>query len=137
MKEHQLFSRAEPCLDGSRSTFSHSLHLIEVKKGGGGCCIANSRTRKHIQGMWDKAIWDSVSVFLLFNHLEYGGKWKLLHYFAQNFFAPLLPVAYEDKGMLHIYGVSDLHEDHNLTLRVSDTYLTILACLLQKCENLK
>ncbi|KAJ7414411.1 beta-mannosidase-like [Pitangus sulphuratus] len=49
---------------------------------------------------------------------EYGGKWKLLHYFAQNFFAPLLPVAYEDQGVLYIYGVSDLHVDQKLTLRV-------------------
>ncbi|KAJ7408915.1 Beta-mannosidase [Willisornis vidua] len=50
---------------------------------------------------------------------EYGGKWKLLHYFAQNFFAPLLPVAYEDQGVLYIYGVSDLHVDQKLTLRAS------------------
>lgn len=27
-------------------------------------------------------------------------------------------MAYEDKGVLHIYGVSDLHVDHKLTLRV-------------------
>ncbi|XP_062348968.1 beta-mannosidase isoform X1 [Cinclus cinclus] len=62
-----------------------------------------------LNDIWQAPSWAS---------LEYGGKWKLLHYFAQNFFAPLLPVAYEDKGMLHIYGVSDLHEDHKLTLRV-------------------
>ncbi|XP_033369779.1 beta-mannosidase isoform X2 [Parus major] len=62
-----------------------------------------------LNDIWQAPSWAS---------LEYGGKWKLLHYFAQNFFAPLLPVAYEDKGMLHIHGVSDLHEDHKLTLRV-------------------
>ncbi|NXY35927.1 MANBA mannosidase, partial [Pomatorhinus ruficollis] len=62
-----------------------------------------------LNDIWQAPSWAS---------LEYGGKWKLLHYFAQNFFAPLLPVAYEDKGMLHISGVSDLHEDHKLTLRV-------------------
>ncbi|NXH28316.1 MANBA mannosidase, partial [Myiagra hebetior] len=62
-----------------------------------------------LNDIWQAPSWAS---------LEYGGKWKLLHYFAQNFFAPLLPVAYEDKGMLHIYGVSDLHVDHKLTLRV-------------------
>ncbi|NXU08143.1 MANBA mannosidase, partial [Pardalotus punctatus] len=62
-----------------------------------------------LNDIWQAPSWAS---------LEYGGKWKLLHYFAQNFFAPLLPVAYEDKGMLHIYGVSDLHVDHKVTLRV-------------------
>ncbi|NXY81873.1 MANBA mannosidase, partial [Alcedo cyanopectus] len=62
-----------------------------------------------LNDIWQAPSWAS---------LEYGGKWKLLHYFAQNFFAPVLPVAYEDKGLLHIYGVSDLHRDHQLTLRV-------------------
>ncbi|XP_077156877.1 beta-mannosidase [Paroedura picta] len=51
--------------------------------------------------------------------LEYGGKWKMLHYFAQRFFAPLLPVAHEDDGVFYIYGVSDLHLDVELTLKVS------------------
>ncbi|NXF96810.1 MANBA mannosidase, partial [Eubucco bourcierii] len=63
-----------------------------------------------LNDIWQAPSWAS---------LEYGGKWKLLHYFAQNFFAPLLPVAYEDNGVLYIYGVSDLHEDHKLTLRVT------------------
>ncbi|XP_065692153.2 beta-mannosidase isoform X1 [Patagioenas fasciata] len=62
-----------------------------------------------LNDIWQAPSWAS---------LEYGGKWKLLHYFAQNFFAPLLPVAYEDKGVLYMYGVSDLHVDHKLTLRV-------------------
>ncbi|NWI56541.1 MANBA mannosidase, partial [Calyptomena viridis] len=62
-----------------------------------------------LNDIWQAPSWAS---------LEYGGKWKLLHYFAQNFFAPLLPVAYEDKGVLYIYGVSDLHVDQKLTLRV-------------------
>ncbi|NXS74680.1 MANBA mannosidase, partial [Pandion haliaetus] len=80
-----------------------------------------------LNDIWQAPSWAS---------LEYGGKWKLLHYFAQNFFAPLLPVAYEDKGVLYIYGVSDLHVDHQLTLRVSDTSITTLVSLLQKCEKL-
>ncbi|KAJ6668857.1 hypothetical protein lerEdw1_012343 [Lerista edwardsae] len=50
--------------------------------------------------------------------LEYGGKWKMLHYFAQDFFVPLLPVAFETKDMLHIYSVSDLHSDYKVTLTV-------------------
>lgn len=42
---------------------------------------------------------------------EFGGKWKMLHYFAHDFFAAVLPVAFEDKGALHIYAVSDLSRD--------------------------
>ncbi|NXN94233.1 MANBA mannosidase, partial [Rhinopomastus cyanomelas] len=62
-----------------------------------------------LNDIWQAPSWSS---------LEYGGKWKLLHYFAQKFFAALLPVAYEDKGIFYIYSVSDLHEDHKLTLQV-------------------
>ena len=46
---------------------------------------------------------------------EFGGKWKMLHYFAQNFFAAVLPVGFEDDDTLVIYAVSDL--SHQLTLR--------------------
>ncbi|KAB0368277.1 hypothetical protein FD755_020043 [Muntiacus reevesi] len=49
---------------------------------------------------------------------QYGGKWKMLHYFARHFFAPLLAVGFEDKDVLFIYGVSDLHSDHQTTLTV-------------------
>ena len=38
--------------------------------------------------------------------LEYGGKWKMLHYFGQYIFLPLLPVGFEDEDMFFIYGVS-------------------------------
>ena len=40
LKEHQIPSRAEPWLEENESDFSHSLHLIEMKKGGGGYYIA-------------------------------------------------------------------------------------------------
>ncbi|XP_062838485.1 beta-mannosidase isoform X1 [Anolis carolinensis] len=62
-----------------------------------------------LNDIWQGPSWSS---------LEYGGKWKMLHYFAQHFFAPLLPVAQEDEDVLYIYGVSDLHSDHKVTLRV-------------------
>lgn len=42
---------------------------------------------------------------------EFGGKWKMLHYFARDFFAAVLPVGFEDAGALHIYAVSDLGHD--------------------------
>uniref|UniRef100_A0A3B4XJL7 Beta-mannosidase n=1 Tax=Seriola lalandi dorsalis TaxID=1841481 RepID=A0A3B4XJL7_SERLL len=54
---------------------------------------------------------------LLPDFVGFGGKWKMLHYFAQNFFAPVLPVGFEDEDTLFIYAVSDL--SHDLKLRVS------------------
>ncbi|XP_077484791.1 beta-mannosidase-like [Amblyomma americanum] len=35
----------------------------------------------HMNDMWPGATWSSI---------EYGGKWKMLHYFARQFFSPLL-----------------------------------------------
>ncbi|XP_029416092.1 beta-mannosidase isoform X2 [Nannospalax galili] len=62
-----------------------------------------------LNDIWQAPSWAS---------LEYGGKWKMLHYFARHFFAPLLPVGFEDKNVFYIYGVSDLHTDYNTTLTV-------------------
>uniref|UniRef100_A0A3Q3XH45 Beta-mannosidase n=1 Tax=Mola mola TaxID=94237 RepID=A0A3Q3XH45_MOLML len=59
-----------------------------------------------LNDIWQAPSWSSI---------EFGGKWKMLHYFAQNFFAAVLPVAFEDDNTLFIYAVSDLN--HNLTLR--------------------
>ncbi|KAJ8281103.1 hypothetical protein GJAV_G00063550 [Gymnothorax javanicus] len=60
-----------------------------------------------LNDIWQGPSWSSI---------EFGGKWKMLHYFAQNFFAPVLPVAFQDQGFLFIYAVSDLTSD--LTLKV-------------------
>lgn len=38
----------------------------------------------------------------------------MLHYFARNFFAAVLPVGFEDDGVMHIYAVSDLSGDATL-----------------------
>lgn len=45
---------------------------------------------------------------------EFGGKWKMLHYFAQKFFAAVLPVGFEDDDVLHVYAISDLSGDTTL-----------------------
>lgn len=42
----------------------------------------------------------------------------MLHYFARHFFAPLLPVGFENQSVFFIYGVSDLRSDCNVTLTV-------------------
>ncbi|XP_064440947.1 beta-mannosidase isoform X2 [Mirounga angustirostris] len=64
-----------------------------------------------LNDIWQAPSWAS---------LEYGGKWKMLHYFARRFFAPLLPVGFEDQDVFFIYGVSDLRSDckAKLTVRV-------------------
>ncbi|XP_047201012.1 beta-mannosidase [Girardinichthys multiradiatus] len=53
-----------------------------------------------LNDIWQAPSWSSI---------EFGGKWKMLHYFAQNFFAPVLPVAFEDDDTLFVYAVSDLN----------------------------
>ncbi|XP_032876273.1 beta-mannosidase [Amblyraja radiata] len=62
-----------------------------------------------LNDIWQAPSWASI---------EYGGKWKMLHYFARNFFAPVLPVAFEDDGSLIIYGISDQSMDLQLVLQV-------------------
>lgn len=51
----------------------------------------------------------------------------MLHHFARRFFAPLLPVGFEDKGVFYVYGVSDLHRDYKTRLTVS--YLDCVLCV--------
>ncbi|XP_070698730.1 beta-mannosidase [Pempheris klunzingeri] len=63
-----------------------------------------------LNDIWQAPSWSSV---------EFGGKWKMLHYFAQNFFAAVLPVGFEDDGTLLIYAVSDLNHDLKLRAVVS------------------
>uniref|UniRef100_A0A8C4NSL6 Beta-mannosidase n=1 Tax=Dicentrarchus labrax TaxID=13489 RepID=A0A8C4NSL6_DICLA len=52
-----------------------------------------------LNDIWQAPSWSSI---------EFGGKWKMLHYFAQSFFAAVLPVGFEDDDTLFIYAVSDL-----------------------------
>lgn len=73
-----------------------------------------------IAGPWGRWPWLLDPAHLLTClFLEYGGKWKMLHYFARHFFAPLLPVGFEDQDVFFIYGVSDLRSDCKAKLTVS------------------
>ncbi|KAM6912817.1 beta-mannosidase [Xenentodon cancila] len=58
-----------------------------------------------LNDIWQAPSWSSI---------EFGGKWKMLHYFAQSFFAAVLPVGFEDDGTFFIYAVSDLTRDLKL-----------------------
>ncbi|CAN2388937.1 Mannosidase, partial [Pristimantis euphronides] len=51
-----------------------------------------------LNDIWQAPSWSSI---------EYGGKWKMLHYYAKDFFAPVATSAFEDQETLNIYGVSD------------------------------
>jgi beta-mannosidase len=53
-----------------------------------------------LNDIWQAPTWSS---------LEYGGRWKILHYFVRNFFAPVLVSAYEQpKDALHVHVTSDM-----------------------------
>ena len=63
---------------------------------------------------------------------EFGGKWKMLHYFAQNFFSAVLPVGFEDDDALLIYAVSDLSDDLQLRAVVCSQWLTVSTHYIQR-----
>ncbi|XP_029586871.1 beta-mannosidase [Salmo trutta] len=63
-----------------------------------------------LNDIWQGPSWSSI---------EFGGKWKMLHYFAKDFFSPVLPVGFEDQGSLVVYAVSDLSHDLHLRTVVS------------------
>jgi beta-mannosidase len=51
---------------------------------------------------WPVCSWSSI---------EYGGKWKLLHYAAARFFAPVLLAAYRSGPDVEVWAVNDLPEE--------------------------
>ncbi|XP_030626343.1 beta-mannosidase [Chanos chanos] len=63
-----------------------------------------------LNDIWQGPSWSSI---------EFGGKWKMLQYWAVDFFAPVSPVGFEDNGDLLIYAVSDLNTDLTLTVTVT------------------
>ncbi|MFA6960797.1 MAG: glycoside hydrolase family 2 protein [Opitutaceae bacterium] len=67
-----------------------------------------------LNDVWPGSSWSS---------LEYGGKWKLLHYAAKRFFAPvLLSFTPLSNGVAEIWGTSDLADsaEGELTVRIFD-----------------
>lgn len=48
--------------------------------------------------------------------IEYGGRWKMLHYYASRFFAPVLVSAYNISDDLYVYATSDLTTAFNGTV---------------------
>ena len=60
-------------------------------------------------------VWPAVS----WSSIEYSGKWKLLHYAARKFYAPVHAAAFCADGQeLHVVGLNDTAEPWKGTLRV-------------------
>ncbi len=59
---------------------------------------------------WPVSSWSSI---------EYSGKWKLLHYAARDFFAPVHLAGYiKDRGRAEIHGINDTFENLSGELRI-------------------
>uniref|UniRef100_H2YWC5 Beta-mannosidase n=1 Tax=Ciona savignyi TaxID=51511 RepID=H2YWC5_CIOSA len=52
-----------------------------------------------LNDIWEAPTWSST---------EYGGKWKAVHYFASEFFAPVALSAFDNDTVLEVYSVSDM-----------------------------
>ncbi|XP_070577836.1 beta-mannosidase-like [Ptychodera flava] len=64
-----------------------------------------------LNSIWQAPSWSSI---------EFGERYKMLHYFARRFFAPLIISPYEEGGFLHVDCVSDHTEAfHSLELDIS------------------
>jgi len=62
-----------------------------------------------LNDIWEGASWAS---------LEYGGRWKVLQYYAKQFFEPVLVSPYIDSGVLYVYSVSDSQKVQTGTLTI-------------------
>ncbi|XP_071805929.1 beta-mannosidase-like isoform X2 [Asterias amurensis] len=63
-----------------------------------------------LNDIWQAPSWASI---------EYQGKWKMLHYYAKDFFAPLLASGVENNDVLSVYVITDVHPILNGTLNIS------------------
>ncbi|XP_071945951.1 beta-mannosidase-like [Antedon mediterranea] len=72
-------------------------HQSDVDKNNNG--MTRGALYWQLNDIWQAPTWAST---------EYEGKWKMLHYFAKDFFAPLLASGYIVDGHLYVYAISDL-----------------------------
>jgi len=61
-----------------------------------------------LNDIWQGASWASM---------EFGGKWKMSHYYAEKFFKPVLISPIIEGDDVNVYGVCD-HKEHNLKLKI-------------------
>ncbi|KAM4052385.1 beta-mannosidase isoform 2-T2 [Anomaloglossus baeobatrachus] len=79
-----------------------------------------------LNDIWQAPSWSSI---------EYEGKWKMLHYYAKGFFAPITTSAFEDQNTLIIYGVSDMMKDSLFKLAIKVYKWDSLAPVCEKVTN--
>ncbi|HOJ99829.1 MAG TPA: glycoside hydrolase family 2 protein [Termitinemataceae bacterium] len=79
---------------------------------------------------WPVASWSSI---------EYSGKWKLLHYRARRFFAPVALVSYIKEGRLSVILLNDTDQDilGDVTVRVFDFSGKLILERVYPCEGKK
>ncbi|MGI6565992.1 MAG: glycoside hydrolase family 2 protein [Firmicutes bacterium] len=59
-----------------------------------------------LNDVWPVCSWSS---------LEYSGKWKLLHYMAKRFYAPVIVTTFQNKdGALEVWAVNDTHQPQSV-----------------------
>lgn len=63
-----------------------------------------------INDNWPLASWASI---------EYGGKWKQLHYFAKNFNAPVITLPLQKDGKFQLLSVNDRRNDLNFKVQAT------------------
>ncbi|KAF0982426.1 hypothetical protein FDP41_011356 [Naegleria fowleri] len=61
------------------------------------------------------SIWQTVD----WASLEYGGKWKLMHYFVKEFFAETIILSYEQGGWFKVVVTSDSLKQQSLTATIN------------------
>ncbi|EDV27731.1 uncharacterized protein TRIADDRAFT_21862 [Trichoplax adhaerens] len=67
-----------------------------------------------LNSIWPAPSWSS---------LEYGGRWKMLQYYAAKFFAPVTLSIYEDQDIIHVFGMNDYQSSfHGLGLMTLRTW---------------
>lgn len=79
---------------------------------------------------WPVASWSSI---------EYSGKWKLLHYRARRFFAPIALVSYIKEGQLFVAFLNDTQQDilGDVSVRVFDFSGKLILERVYPCEGKK
>ncbi|MCA1950579.1 MAG: glycoside hydrolase family 2 protein [Treponema sp.] len=74
-----------------------------------------------LNDLWPVASWSSI---------EYGGKWKLLHYAARHFFAPIALVSFVKDGIIQVHLINDT--DRMLSGRVTIAFIDFSGLTIQE-----
>jgi beta-mannosidase len=130
MLSHQRHPRGNPLIRTymdrdfrKPKDFASFLYVGQVLQG----IVIKYAAEAHRRAMgrnWGSLYWqlDDCWPVASWSGIDYYGRWKALHYFARRFFAPVLPSPVVDKGVVSVWGISDLRTDARarLTARLVD-----------------